>query len=1543
MRKFLLATLLLLGAATTASLAFAAGDEPIELNQVLRKSASTNTMTRYSQLLRTSGYGDTVYIGYTPGAFALNTKNYWSIRARTTTPSGVDGNGKPTHRPPAAGCMWTFDPAGEAGPNGYIHGDTLQGWWLVRGNYRSLGFRPTQGDLISSSANVDQGNVGSMWPYANGRNFGIIGVWHGDHGNDTFGGKLAKSVGWAPITGHRSAWCGLRIHGDTQIQDPHTKNYNNADIMDFNLQGGASTWHNFPGYCNQWDQMLYRDIDGAGQSGRNLTVSFKYIHKLSLTIDGTTRVGWFDKDPLGAVASAPNVACNTNSFYGGVNYIAANATAPQGNIVDSFMVYIGTPVGNSNFRPYNVPFDSVGGDYCQRMTNRRVIYDTLRRWFSEVLEATAQPQPLYKELLSVADSSAGSVSVSYVIPADTVGKWLAAGGNKVRLVFRVKTNGISSDESATFDSHTKGAAIVDDVTWAFTGGTSSPAGWGTFEVDPDPNGARVDNTVDNRGTATSNWKSTAKPPQNMAHVEQLAGGNAPYDDLCGANPSDVGRPCSMVNGVITFGVHDANERLGRTPPFTVDHDYRCDLWSPTIQLCGPYDYDTNGNNSPGGGYNVIGIKQTGPQGDADVGGSGDYYADYEIFAKTANINVCGIFGPLLYGWLAKSYPMSDPRGNREWGQLIISTANIQCDPICFRSIPGLTGQEGNMFSTGMVVWDDDAITGNNLPYPDSIRVGLWTTSQNYRPGVVSCPIGGTYVDNFSLTLVDAGGAPLSGVIWDFYNDAFPFNDVITPEYGARFDTTVVKIKTGVNNARAAAAKRYSTPADSMLVTANGSPPQRVDLIFRILPGPGNYVRLGDATSGVAQQAAGGTPSTGAGRTAAVASPNSSNFWQSYLANNGPFGTAGGHVGGWNPNVWNSCRCDTASNNVLPVLPVIGTPQDPATLFASTIHESEMNIAPANDLSVADPYPVVNLRSGLGLSRNRCFLSAPGAAVNDIVCSTVPAWVTSGAPANGYNGVATSSEFTKIIPDGLLAPGAHVEYFYRLSENGNNVLAGIMPDTTVVLPQLGERNNDSHRWQEFSALPDRWKTANYIHPVLGTITAGPACLLVIDGQDANQGGDEGTWVGVADTIGATEQKKWGAHNGWHARGGNSNPNVQADNISPEGVVGKFPSRHGGSPGTTWDLFQIKASESSSPAVPLGQRYSYTDPANSNPQIQNRQADVGPSHKQANFFYKSILFLTGALAGNLLGPYDERTSDDTGWLKDWITSGSASTPERWLITIGCGWAENAANQSTVPVAALHPDVFMHQFQGVQLVDPGYRNVGSLASLINLSPRRGGLLYDAFSPNKAWSIANLCTQTNDVINVSAEGADPGFGPAAIAAWYNTDSTYAASVYKPFTGSKPWIALTNGWMLSQHYNKGGVDSKGRAAFMFEILTKLFAGQNACKPAGSPIVGLDVPNLDDGNLLADFVSLRNNPYTSGFARIHFGMAKDDFVQIRVFDVSGRLVRTLADRGFKAGEHDLVWDGTDNSGRPVSRGVYFTQVKYRNSAFSDARKLTVLK
>jgi len=64
------------------------------------------------------------------------------------------------------------------------------------------------------------------------------------------------------------------------------------------------------------------------------------------------------------------------------------------------------------------------------------------------------------------------------------------------------------------------------------------------------------------------------------------------------------------------------------------------------------------------------------------------------------------------------------------------------------------------------------------------------------------------------------------------------------------------------------------------------------------------------------------------------------------------------------------------------------------------------------------------------------------------------------------------------------------------------------------------------------------------------------------------------------------------------------------------------------------------------------------------------------------------------------------------------------------------------------------------------------------------------------------------------------------------------------------------------------------------------------------------------------------NPRTT----IHFVVGQEGPVKVRVFDVSGRLVRTLVDETMNAGAKAIDWDGTDDSGRQVSSGTYLMRL-----------------
>jgi hypothetical protein len=61
------------------------------------------------------------------------------------------------------------------------------------------------------------------------------------------------------------------------------------------------------------------------------------------------------------------------------------------------------------------------------------------------------------------------------------------------------------------------------------------------------------------------------------------------------------------------------------------------------------------------------------------------------------------------------------------------------------------------------------------------------------------------------------------------------------------------------------------------------------------------------------------------------------------------------------------------------------------------------------------------------------------------------------------------------------------------------------------------------------------------------------------------------------------------------------------------------------------------------------------------------------------------------------------------------------------------------------------------------------------------------------------------------------------------------------------------------------------------------------------------------------------NPKTT----IRFALPDEKAVKLEVFDVNGRKVATLLDENLGAGEHHVVWDGSDSAGRSLPSGLYF--------------------
>jgi len=64
------------------------------------------------------------------------------------------------------------------------------------------------------------------------------------------------------------------------------------------------------------------------------------------------------------------------------------------------------------------------------------------------------------------------------------------------------------------------------------------------------------------------------------------------------------------------------------------------------------------------------------------------------------------------------------------------------------------------------------------------------------------------------------------------------------------------------------------------------------------------------------------------------------------------------------------------------------------------------------------------------------------------------------------------------------------------------------------------------------------------------------------------------------------------------------------------------------------------------------------------------------------------------------------------------------------------------------------------------------------------------------------------------------------------------------------------------------------------------------------------------------------NPFAVG-TEIAYAVPSQQHVTLRVYSVSGRLVRTLVDALVPAGIHRAQWDGRDSAGHETHSGIYF--------------------
>lgn len=83
------------------------------------------------------------------------------------------------------------------------------------------------------------------------------------------------------------------------------------------------------------------------------------------------------------------------------------------------------------------------------------------------------------------------------------------------------------------------------------------------------------------------------------------------------------------------------------------------------------------------------------------------------------------------------------------------------------------------------------------------------------------------------------------------------------------------------------------------------------------------------------------------------------------------------------------------------------------------------------------------------------------------------------------------------------------------------------------------------------------------------------------------------------------------------------------------------------------------------------------------------------------------------------------------------------------------------------------------------------------------------------------------------------------------------------------------------------------------------------------------------------------NPF-SEVTTIRYSLPSADKVRLRIYDVSGRVVKTLVSAGQQpAGEHSARWKGDNDAGAAVASGIYFYRIEA--GAYTETRRMVLLR
>ena len=98
-----------------------------------------------------------------------------------------------------------------------------------------------------------------------------------------------------------------------------------------------------------------------------------------------------------------------------------------------------------------------------------------------------------------------------------------------------------------------------------------------------------------------------------------------------------------------------------------------------------------------------------------------------------------------------------------------------------------------------------------------------------------------------------------------------------------------------------------------------------------------------------------------------------------------------------------------------------------------------------------------------------------------------------------------------------------------------------------------------------------------------------------------------------------------------------------------------------------------------------------------------------------------------------------------------------------------------------------------------------------------------------------------------------------------------------------------------------------------------------------------------NGELLPEVFALHQN-YPNPFnpvTTLRYDLPENGLVNITIYDMLGKQVKTLINQTQDAGYRSVIWDATNDYGKPVSAGIYLYQIQA--GEYMQTKKMVLLK